>query len=1447
MKTFKSLVRHQKATCLAVAMLLSLIVRGSAQQLYISSINVQYPIGATTDHYCENGYVGTDTNVSFVSQLNGNPLEPNDWSAKIESERPRLNNGLNVYPGGCLKLCAEITCVAESAPTTFGIDELSFEVFKFGNGSNPLDPASTPPINTVNFYNIGTCSRPGVSDPAVIKIGTFCTAWAGSYNLNGVFGKSNGIFGFRAKIKTNQVSPTAGNIVIEQTSAYPGQNQLPIKVDVVNVHSVRISTTVVGVITGVAAQPYNILYRLSKGASTTITVYSYADTDLSDPVRHIVNDAPRVGEGIPDGTLTNGDFWDGRDDVGNIMPSGTYLATIQAKASDYFGADNSYGATVYMTIDPLRVTDVAVKPLGTSTTATADIKYILTEAATVYVDIYPAGTSFSDINMSPPLVGGVNRCDGGADDLCLRHLVGQQDRRVTATTSWDGRNSSGNPVCDGDYVYALYAVLPSLKGISGLIWTAATQVGTVPVARGAVLQGITESSTILGSTPTATALDPFYFGYTPARNTSVALNIKNIDGTTIVRNVLNNGARTGEVLARDTWDGKDNAGNYVPAGQYLGELITTDSFQCSAVRTSTFTTLLSVNMFRIVDVESKPLLSGATDLASISFKMSQPMAVDLNIYPTSVAIDPAVIWPSAANPDVSSLGLPVYSVAGLRSGRVKITEYWDGHDVDGLIVPDGRYPFALVAHSTGTQTIYATDKVYGYVDVARGQIIFTDFDIVPTIPAMHNSSDSVTLPPYEIDYGITRKSSVTVEILNLDLPAKVVATVLSGQIRDRDTLYKAFWDGKGANGDFLTGGAYNVRVRAQDYLSQLAAIVTVQTTIDVFPLRIYDAAITPLTMDMPAVVGYQVSEPMKVAIKIYKPGTTFNASGQPSPSEATSLMKQIIGMRAARTLISEHWDGTDLTLARVPDGNYVFRLYASTDTGAISSIDGSIAPGAALADDIITSYISVTGNVISNDYIDPPGNLAAVSLIGNKILLTWEPSPSNSITNYNLYFDAGTGTINYASPMATMPFSATSYTTNVLVSSAAYRFVLRAVNSSGREDGNVNVVTSAALLGNTLGVRADIKVPQSGKRIKGNRVTVVAEITSGNQSQVKQVLFQYKPVSSSSWLSIPSANINSPNPDLEAPYFVHWDVDALGVIYATPYEIRALTTDIYGTEDAAAPAITIVVDPVNYDIKETALSGELQKEQKVNNSVSNTVLAADEDTTLVTKLVIPPGALNLSTMAVTLVNNPVAQPSPPEGSQDLGLSVKVNLSNNQTLLSGGKYATLSLAYNDNDNDGIVDGTSVRVDQLKMYSASNLADQWVLLPSSIDVAKKTVSGATVHFSFFAVFAGPSADLDTVRVYPVPFLPNDGQTDNGVSYRAADLNSGIIFDNLPSVVKIKIFTVSGQLVADFDTSNSLGKLQWDVKNNDGKDVATGGYIAVISSPGHKTIIKKLLVVR
>jgi flagellar hook assembly protein FlgD len=847
---------------------------------------------------------------------------------------------------------------------TFGIDQLDYEIFKFGSGSNPYDPASTPPIFTIPIHSVGTCTCSTPNSNCEKTPPEICAVWDGSYNLNGITGKSNGEFGFRATVKTNYTSEQVGNIVIQEVSAYPGKNQKPIVVDVTNIHMVRSTPTVVGKITGVGAQPYNILYRLSKSANVGIKIYDPDKRDKDGPtistktlVRTLIDNLPRFGEGTPDGTLSNGDFWDGRGDNGQMLSSGTYIAEINAVSTDTFGVDWAYPYNqIYIAHDPLQITDIAIKPLGKSATDVAMLSFMLTEEATVYLDIYTPDTYFSNINCS------------GTSDTCgytgkrLRRIVEEKDRRQTVSMYWDGRDDNGNILCDGNYVFAISAVMPG-NGANGKIWTSRLNVGVLPISRGNLLSFLSPSSSVIGSTPSVAGLDPFYFRYNLYRPVLVSLDILDTNNR-VVRSLIKDQSRSSDTNV-EIWDGKDDKGLWVSSGTYYASITTKDIYPCASASTFTHKVDFTVDMFRIVDVKASPLLGSATANASISFNMSQTMWVGLYIYEQDVILKASDI------PDKIPTDKIIYSVSGIRPGRFNITEYWDGRDTFGYMLPDGRYPFVIVAHSTNTaQTMYATDKAYGYIDVARGNIIFTNFDVIPTVAQTYNSSDVVKLPPYEIDYSLTRQSSVTIQILQNET---IKANVVLGEIRDGDILNKDFWDGKRDDGSYMPPGVYNVRVIAQDVATKMIAITTVTVTIDHYPFKIYDVAIKPLSGEEPAVISYQVSEPMKVVTKVYRPGTTFDSYGTPIPSEEKTLVKRIIGIRPARTLMNEYWDGTDLSMTKVPDGNYVFKIYASTATNLIDSVTGNCPYStnticAPLADnttisDLPTLRIAITGNL----------------------------------------------------------------------------------------------------------------------------------------------------------------------------------------------------------------------------------------------------------------------------------------------------------------------------------------------------------------------------------------------------------------------------------------------------------------------------------------------------
>ncbi len=80
-----------------------------------------------------------------------------------------------------------------------------------------------------------------------------------------------------------------------------------------------------------------------------------------------------------------------------------------------------------------------------------------------------------------------------------------------------------------------------------------------------------------------------------------------------------------------------------------------------------------------------------------------------------------------------------------------------------------------------------------------------------------------------------------------------------------------------------------------------------------------------------------------------------------------------------------------------------------------------------------------------------------------------------------------------------------------------------------------------------------------------------------------------------------------------------------------------------------------------------------------------------------------------------------------------------------------------------------------------------------------------------------------DLSQAKTYPNPYKGN--------------YFSGITFDSLTEGSKIKIYTLSGQLIKEIEVSDE-GMVFWDVKNEQGKKIASGIYIyLIVDEKGNK----------
>lgn len=203
---------------------------------------------------------------------------------------------------------------------------------------------------------------------------------------------------------------------------------------------------------------------------------------------------------------------------------------------------------------------------------------------------------------------------------------------------------------------------------------------------------------------------------------------------------------------------------------------------------------------------------------------------------------------------------------------------------------------------------------------------------------------------------------------------------------------------------------------------------------------------------------------------------------------------------------------------------------------------------------------------------------------------------------------------------------------------------------------------------------------------------------------------------------------------------------------------------------------------------------------------------------------IPPGALEGSdTMQRTADTNPPADSS---GVDLVGPAVDITLGSGKTEFK--KAITLTFTLSGAALAEINSKTSnFALVKVAFFNGS----RWVLVrESSFDGT--TVTAQVTHLTKFGVaIAAPASNLSQVAVYPNPFRPS----------QAAQLAQGITFDSVPANTTIAIYTLAGDLVKQLKDDNGDGMVAWNAKNENGDDVASGVYFALLKGAGDTKTIK------
>jgi hypothetical protein len=153
-----------------------------------------------------------------------------------------------------------------------------------------------------------------------------------------------------------------------------------------------------------------------------------------------------------------------------------------------------------------------------------------------------------------------------------------------------------------------------------------------------------------------------------------------------------------------------------------------------------------------------------------------------------------------------------------------------------------------------------------------------------------------------------------------------------------------------------------------------------------------------------------------------------------------------------------------------------------------------------------------------------------------------------------------------------------------------------------------------------------------------------------------------------------------------------------------------------------------------------------------------------------------------------------------------------------------------------------------VENFRIYYLNESTGLWEIVPGEqkVDKEKRTVEATIKHFSVYRILQITSyaSNLKDVYVYPNPYRPNDDDLGNGDD--SDSRFNHIKFENITQTAKIRIYTVSGELVNTLEDKKDWA-IDWYVDNNRGQRVASGVYIYIITDDDGNKKIGRVTVVR
>jgi flagellar hook assembly protein FlgD len=585
----------------------------------------------------------------------------------------------------------------------------------------------------------------------------------------------------------------------------------------------------------IGGQQVTINYTLSADALVTVTILQGATQ-----VR-----ALKTSELVYAGSRSI--VWDGKNNAANFVGDGSYTYQIDAVSPTYSPFKSTYKSTVTVASIAPEITNFTVSPDPLKLISShLSIVYTLSETATVQLNVFDQNGS-----------------------LVKKVLDGVSKPAGSNNTVWDGKDTNGNYVPEGQYTVKLEAI--DASGMSSGIQSKTLTAGYLPTASAATM-------TPNPYNPNADGTQAV-IGYTLSQDALVKVQILN--GGVSVRGLLNQQQSKGNQTL--SWDGKDDAGNILGDGAYTCQLTAASPTVASFNSILKFTATIEKEAPSITDFSLSPAPYKIGTNLSVRYTLSESASVSINVFQGQQLIR-EVLKDSVRR-------------AGYNSA------VWDGLDQSGALVGEGTYNVVVTA-------VDPFNKIAEVSGIVSAGIQSTVSEMSATPNPFNPGADIQTT----IGFNLSSAARVTLKILNGGIPVRtIVSDTLMQQGANQVT-----WDGKDDNAQYVNDGQYTYQIEAVSpnvatIKSTYKGNLTVETQPPVLTELFVGSGIARIGTN--STMGYTVSEPVTVTVQI------LNSQGQVIRNFPTAEKTQ--GGR-----YTLNWDTKDDLGNLVVSGSYKLKVIA---------------------------------------------------------------------------------------------------------------------------------------------------------------------------------------------------------------------------------------------------------------------------------------------------------------------------------------------------------------------------------------------------------------------------------------------------------------------------------------------------------------------------------------